>query len=663
MRLSALVRLLVYTALWVGYSPLIRVLNPFATLYLALTSLLGVQWDIQKSHPARRFLLNLLAIAAFFFTLTRLSLEDFLTPMVYYLVFVSGLKLLQPKGIRDYFQILLLGILMLFISAAYLIDPSFLVAFVLELWLGVLTPVFLNFYRETGDTRLSGRTVHRIIGSATLIPITSAPFIAALFFLLPRTSNSLFLNIHRNAALTGLADRVELGQTEALQQDPTTAARVIIEGGPLRPDQLYWRAFVFDYFDGKAWRRSKAYETRAITSSGQVFFKVRTYTAHRVRYTVLLEPTAIPMLLTLDKPVVLNYEGPIRIYPDLTITPLRSTLRRLRYRGVSAPARLTYREADQPDPALYLQLPDSLPPQLVQLARNLAQGRRSPLEIARTFERYFRETFTYTLDFQPPPGENPLAVFLEVRRGFCEYFSSAMALGLRILGIPARVVGGYLGGEWNEYGHYYQIRYRNAHTWVEAYIPDQGWMRFDPSPPSLESLFPKKRSRLALWLDYLRLRWYTYVINYNLDQQMGFLLNLSRRLGNIGNFSLKEWRWPKFMPETSSSPFHSLPLWVLLLLAAGLGGILWRTRHTSDPAVSIYTAACHLLSRKGLERLPSEGPLTFYGRVARHLPSAPSQAFRQITEAFVRHAYGGHKLSSQEIRELREALRRLKKTL
>ena len=111
------------------------------------------------------------------------------------------------------------------------------------------------------------------------------------------------------------------------------------------------------------------------------------------------------------------------------------------------------------------------------------------------------------------------------RSGNCEYFAAAMAVMLRSVGIPARVVGGFQRGDWNPYGGYFMVRMKDAHSWVEAFLDGPGWVTFDPSPRSASE---GARSFMALYLDSMRMRWYRYVVNWSLRDQVAVAVSMHR---------------------------------------------------------------------------------------------------------------------------------------
>jgi hypothetical protein len=118
-------------------------------------------------------------------------------------------------------------------------------------------------------------------------------------------------------------------------------------------------------------------------------------------------------------------------------------------------------------------------------AREVTQGATTPYQAAFKLESWFRgEQGGFTYDEQPPSSgvAPPLASFLETKRGYCQHFAGAMALMLRYLGIPARVAAGFTSGTYDPREKEWTVTDHNAHTWVEVYFPDYGWIPFDPTP-------------------------------------------------------------------------------------------------------------------------------------------------------------------------------------
>ena len=194
--------------------------------------------------------------------------------------------------------------------------------------------------------------------------------------------------------------------------------------------------------------------------------------------------------------------------------------------------------------ALYLQLP-MLDVRIFELAHAATNGHETPEGKARALESYLRKTYGYTLELPQTEPSQPLSDFLFHRKkGHCEYFASSMAVMLRTLGIPSRVVTGFAGGVYNPISKWYVIRASDAHSWVEAYLPHLGWTTFDPTPadpnPPKTSLF----ARLGFYVDAAEVFWQDWVLNYDLDRQLQLASSMEQKSRNF------HWNW---MDELSNA--------------------------------------------------------------------------------------------------------------
>ena len=182
-------------------------------------------------------------------------------------------------------------------------------------------------------------------------------------------------------------------------------------------------------------------------------------------------------------------------------------------------------------------MPRDLPASVSQLAHSIVGAESDPARKAALLMDHFR-TGGYTYALHSPTGEgHPLERFLlRSKTGYCEYYASGLAVMLRAVGVPARVIGGYLGGEFNSAGNYYLVRQSAAHTWVEAYLDGQGWVRLDATPqgdgqPSPVASAPAGRT--SQLLDAMRLKWYALVIGYDFERQSELMRSLTRRLHDL----------------------------------------------------------------------------------------------------------------------------------
>jgi transglutaminase-like putative cysteine protease len=166
----------------------------------------------------------------------------------------------------------------------------------------------------------------------------------------------------------------------------------------------------------------------------------------------------------------------------------------------------------------YLQLP-KLDPRIPHLAAQISQSASNNYDRAVAIERYLKTHYGYTLQLPRSPVADPLADFLfERKQGHCEYFASSMAVMLRTLRIPARVVNGFRSDEFNDVTGNYVVRAKDAHAWVEAYFPNYGWITFDPTPGGAIGS-PQGWGRAMLYLDAASSFWREWVISYDSSHQ------------------------------------------------------------------------------------------------------------------------------------------------
>jgi transglutaminase-like putative cysteine protease len=238
------------------------------------------------------------------------------------------------------------------------------------------------------------------------------------------------------------------------------------------------------------------------------------------------------------------------VYSVISEVPAASTAF-LRRAGTKVPAAL----------APYLQLPSELPARVAGLARRLAGAASTEYDAVQAVESYIQRTTRYRLDVPAdPPGVDEVDHFLFVtREGFCEQIASSMAVMLRTLGIPTRLVTGYGPGVRNPFTGYYEVKQSDAHAWLEVFYPGLGWMPYDPTfgvpeaSPSVASyfmagaVFSKIGSLLAR------------VVPERVKRALGAALD---SVGTLAGALTRVW-----------------PAAVALLLAASGGAVLWRRRH------------------------------------------------------------------------------------
>ncbi|MBI2351109.1 MAG: DUF3488 domain-containing protein [Deltaproteobacteria bacterium] len=435
-----------------------------------------------------------------------------------------------------------------------------------------------------------------------------------LFFFVsfPRLGAGFFGNSWATgSAVTGFSDHLALGEVAEIQKNNAVAMRVSMEPRAPQRGEFYWRGVALDFFDGRKWQKSSS-DTTPLKRRGESYLvgEPVSNTALLVRQRITLEPSGSAALFTLSGPVAVSGRIPY-VFQD-SLGNLQSAF--------PLPFQISYEVLSHPEEGLRerpgndsLQL-STTDARIIQLAQRITNDIPEQVKKARALERHLRESYRYSLKGLPVGDRDPLAVFLfEDRQGNCEYFASSLAVMLRSLGIPSRVVNGYLGGEWNPYGEYLLIRQSNAHSWVEAYFADRGWVTLDPTPPILRPSGSDLLSSFTHLVDFLRMRWYRHVINFSFGDQYQIFTAIKRPdvwFGSgIRHFSLAELR--KWLPTFTSS-------WIGLPLLLGCLAIGWHwlkkiksgkkayARNLTFQATERYQRLLALLRKKNLIKKAGE---------------------------------------------------------
>ena len=308
---------------------------------------------------------------------------------------------------------------------------------------------------------------------------------------------------------------------------------------------------------------------------------------------------------------------------------------------------------DYPDwvSSRFLTLPDSLPPRVIELAHRITEGKTNPYDQAAAIEAYLRE-YPYTLDLPPPPaGQDAVSYFLfEARKGYCDYFASAMAVMLRSVGVPARVVSGYATGDYDFKTGLYLVKDSHAHTWTEVYFPGFGWIEFEPT--SSRAL---RERPLTPDLEL------TVTPPYGLTTDVDVpgieeLLEEQRHLPRQASPSSSPGLWEAvkdFLPIAGGTLLFCAAVYciVRLMWTRGLGGL--------PLSQALYARMCRLSHWLGIRQPETETPLEY----ARRLRLAAPEAGRQIdtiAQSYVQSTFGHRLPDTNEKAELLEAWRTLR---
>jgi len=284
------------------------------------------------------------------------------------------------------------------------------------------------------------------------------------------------------------------------------------------------------------------------------------------------------------------------------------------------------------------------------LARATADGTNA-LHKARLLELHLRKNFRYKLGTPELSRLAPVDDFIFNRKeGHCERFASAMALFLRMLDVPSRVVIGYVGTERNLFTGRLQVRFRDAHSWTEGYFEGKGWLSFDATPGPPEG---NDGSNLADMLEALDFIWYSQVVNFNGFAQQEFFSSTAQLFSAISPGGWNRMAW---------AAIASL---VMLLIFRSAKGMKWtwkfRKRARREPAAAarhFYEEMLRALEPRGATRRADQTPREFLEQLRAAAPPAYTDA-AVVTQSFCQGFYGGHELTPGQEAETSSALRRL----
>jgi transglutaminase-like putative cysteine protease len=414
-------------------------------------------------------------------------------------------------------------------------------------------------------------------GIAKLLAV-ALPFAVVFFLFFPRMAPLWSLPIKTSHAKTGMSEEMSPGDIADLSQSAERVFRATFsESLSPKQHQLYWRAMVLDQFDGRTWRRgvdrlNSQRFARGI-SYGAKYEEPKLFETQRPFYDVMMDPHQERWAYALNGSERASNNiheiglGAFEFKLDVVSpTPYRLILDSFgsSVDGLATAMKLSGSDAASSPLAQDVALPRSVNPKTRALVDSILRAGPTESEfVRRLLEMFATEGFAYTL--KPPLlGDNSIDEFLfSAKRGFCEHYASSLAFMLRSADIPARIVLGYQGGEYNAELDYWLIRQYDAHAWVEAYISGLGWVRLDPTaliaPDRIamnleaavagegtflsESPFTafSRANALLSWVmrksDEVNYRWQKWVVGYGESSQISLISNL------FGEFSWRLMLW------------------------------------------------------------------------------------------------------------------------
>jgi transglutaminase-like putative cysteine protease len=600
------------------------------------------QWLDRRFPPYRQLTtaMNMLYLIAIPLMFSRMSLLDTVTALVIYIQFYL---LIHQTNERNYRYLYLMSFFLLLSASVQSPDPGIGLVLVLFLVSAVWALILLQLKHEFDrvDMDREGRTV-RLLGEetevfeeelektqhqalvATVSGITVSAFVLAMaFFLLtPRIEAGLLGRGDDIITRTGLSSDINLAGGGLIETDTTPLMRVEFPDetdGEFGGD-MYWRVATYNFYTESRWLNlgmggredylpPRQYFDSRIQNEQWFLFREPELPEPEVRQIIYLDRAindGLPVMDAVRKARLISaskrnaalawsasHDGSIQMVPE------------------ADGAALTYEawsEVRQPDLETLRRAPDEydqvmtynmyrrytnheLLPETVQLAATIVAPHDRVVDRVLAVERWLtdpRNDFVYSLSFPPLPAQNPVDVFINRSRlGHCELFASALALMVRSQGIPARVVSGLRGAEWNPSSRAYIVRSDMAHLWVEVYFIGVGWVRFDPSPPTnIDTSAMGWLSRLvSQQLMSAKMLWYQNVVGFNQGIQLDQLRDIGIGIGGAWvRFFTRQEEADEVTPGTEPASRIEVTrvLASLAVLAAGVLVLVYLRRRRPD---------------------------------------------------------------------------------
>jgi transglutaminase-like putative cysteine protease len=630
--------------------------EPASAFLAAIALVTAFFWhpDAELSYRLERIwlpLATILVVRALFHVL--LIREDIVIPVVDLLLLLLAAEALRSLDAPNDLRLYALSFALILASTAYRPGIVFLIAFMAYLVLATVALMIGHIRRRSEHYGVREVPIGKGLLATTGV-LSGVIFLVAMvvFVTFPRVSQGWAGRGDQLAtSIAGFSDEISIGQYgSTILTNPQIVLRVEFPGGiPTDLRDLHWRGRSYDRFDGVTWTRT---ETIPPSSAPRQWYR-ELWSQEVVAQKIFGAPLDVRVLFSLHPVLSIEAENGIQ--------PLSDNAGDYVYWGSGAPVYTAYSPASSPPPEdlrlanrgftpsaiHYLQLPE-VDPRIRALADSLTQGLDNRYDRVVAI-RDWLQAFDYTRDLPASAREATLDHFLfERQAGHCEYFSTGMVVLLRSLGIQARNVNGFLGGQWSQFGDYLVVTQNEAHSWVEVWFQGYGWVTFDPTPAGASSgelvsswFWPGR-----IFFDGLQHRWSKWVLDYGTDEQAGIFANLFAR-----------------EPEAAGSTAASAndggpPLWgAALLVLLLIGGILWARRGSigRTPATRMYLQLRGSCTRAGLDVFRGTTPLALVERIKQARASAAPPSER-VVDLYLRTRYGGRPLRDSELREMREAL-------
>lgn len=442
---------------------------------------------------------------------------------------LTALKIVDYENQRDHKYLVILGFMLLAMKPLFSLDlywTPFLFASFFALWLSMLSP--------------NQRKPYQFM---TRVFVLSIPLTIILFFAFPRVILPWAKKNAQPQSRTGFSEELSPGSTSELVETDLLVFRTKFQNYSPKPHELYWRGAVLNQSQGLSW---KILGERKVSNNESIHFSED---ALRIKYDVYLEPGNQNYIFGLETPHSIRGETfYVRAFEGSIFRSNLSLEKTFLYRGISSPQGYDTSRPSEQD----LQLPALSQKVLNFIAPLKNQSEDEKVKFLNNF--FSTSKFQYTLT-PGVYGKNELEEFLFDRKeGFCEHFAGGYATLARAMGIPARVIVGFQGGTWNNFGDFWRVSTKDAHAWVEIYARNR-WIRVDPTAlvmplrielgaqryfensleqrSNAEKTFRIYYDQALAWVENINYTWVAFLIDFDRQYQKELLETFKENLGWI----------------------------------------------------------------------------------------------------------------------------------
>jgi transglutaminase-like putative cysteine protease len=568
-----------------------------------------------------------------------------------FLLLLMALKLLEMRARRDIFVVIFLSFFILLTQ--FMNGQEIHVASMALLAVVALFFVLISVNLDESD--LPAGRKFRMVG---LTVLKALPLTIALFLLFPRISGPLWGTPGASeSGSTGLSNSMSPGSISRLLESTAITFRVKFNSVPPTNDKLYWRGPVFGTYDGRRW-------TPLSRSGNAPMATIQGDARSLVEYTVTIEPHNRDWLFALEAPAIpLPNFGDVRarLTSEMQIVANELIRQRMRYEMRSYTSYRLDADGSESEWDRWLQLPPKYNPRTLELAEEIrGAATTDAARVNAALAHLRRGGYQYTLS-PPLLGRNSIDEFLfDTRQGYCEHYSSAFVFLMRAVGVPARVVTGYQGGELNPVDGFITVRQSDAHAWSEVWLQGRGWVRVDPTAVVAPLRIDRGAAEIARqagitlpggtggfnWMRSLRFNWEAvqnswnqWVLTYSQERQR----DLIALLGLAPNWQ-------------SLALMLAAAVTVVLAVMATLS---LRSRTQRDPLGDAFRMLRERLERAGVSTAEHLGPRALYRRTKRALVPEDVKRARKLLSRIERMRYsrGSEGIVRADIRALRRSIR------